>query len=231
MKTVGIIGGLGPETTAKFYLKLIFACLEKNKIKRPAVLIWSIPIELQTESNFITKNQMAEEYLPYLIDAAKRLEKGGADFLVIPCNSVHIFIEKIRKSVKIPVLSIVEETADFLVTQKIKKIGLLATVSTVSNKIYNLVLKENGIKIVLPDKEEQVLIGKIIKKIVLNKHQGKEKKLLLGIINKLKMKGAEFVLLACTDLQLVVSPKKIPNVIDSMEILLESTVQKILDFD
>ena len=229
MKTVGIIGGLGPETTAKFYLKLIFACFKQNKIKRPPVLMWSIPLEFQTESNFITKNQMAEKYIPHLIDSAKRLEKGGADFLVIPCNSVHVFIEKIRKSVKIPVLSIVEETAEYLISQKIEKIGLLATISTISNKLYSLGLEERGIKIILPDKEDQILIGKIIKKIVLNKNQSVEKKQLLKLIKKLKMKGADFILLACTDLQLVVQPKTIPNVIDSMEILLESTVQKILD--
>jgi aspartate/glutamate racemase len=72
------------------------------------------------------------------------------------------------------------------------------------------------------------LIGKIIKKIVLNKNQKTERKQLLKLINKLKIKGADFVLLACTDLQLVVQPKTIPKVIDSMEILLESTVQKIL---
>ncbi len=229
MKTVGIIGGLGPETTAKFYLKLIFACFKHNKINRPPVLMWSIPIDFQTESNFITKNLMAEKYLPHLVDAAKRLEKGGADLLVIPCNSVHVFIEEIKRSVKIPVLSIVEETANFLVSKKIKKVGLLATVPTVDSKIYNLILEKKGIKIILPNKEDQVSIGKLIKKIVLNKHKNKERKLLLKIINKLRMKGAEHILLACTDLQLIVSPKLIPNVIDTMEILLKSTVQKILD--
>jgi len=228
MKTVGIIGGLGPETTAKFYLELLFACFKQNKIKRPPVLMWSIPLEFQTESNFITKNQMAEKYIPHLIDAAKRLEKGGADFLVVPCNSVHVYIDKIRKSVKIPVLSIVEETTDFLFSQKIKKIGLLATASTINNKIYDINLEKRGIKIILPDKEDQVLIGKIIKNIVLNKNQKTDRKKLLKLINKLKLKGADFVLLACTDLQLVVQPKTIPKVIDSMEILLESTVQKIL---
>jgi len=114
MKTAGIIGGLGPETTSQFYLEIIFSCFQTNKTARPPLLIWSIPLEYQIESDLITKAEGEERYIPYLVDAAKRLENGGADFIVIPCNSAHIFIDVVRKAVKIPVLSIVEETTKFL---------------------------------------------------------------------------------------------------------------------
>src|SRR3989338_4094567 len=127
MRTVGIIGGMGPETTARFYLEVIFKCYKKNKRQRPPILLWNTPLEYRIEEDLIKHAKGSERYVPYLIEAAKNLEKGGADFLVIPCNSVHIFIEKIRNEVKIPVLSIVEETEKFLRKKKSKQIGLLAT--------------------------------------------------------------------------------------------------------
>jgi len=122
MKTVGIIGGLGPETTSEFYLEVVFGCYEQNKGARPPILIWNIPLNYEIEQNFLKNATGEEKYLPYLIAAAKKLEKGGADFIVMPCNSMHIFINEIRRAVKIPVLSIVEETAKFLKAKKIKRI-------------------------------------------------------------------------------------------------------------
>jgi aspartate racemase len=228
MKTVGIIGGLGPETSAKFYFNLIKRCLKQHRTKRPPVLMWSIPMELKTESNFINKNRDSKKFIFHLVNAAKRLERGGADFLVIPCNSAHSFIEQIRSSVDIPVISIVEETTNLLISKKIKEIGLLAAIPTIKNKIFSQPLEKNGIKVVLPTKEDQLLIGKIINRLVLNKHDSKDKKTLLKIAKKIKAEGVESVVLACTDLQLIIPSKSVPGVIDSLEILLEATKDRIL---
>jgi aspartate/glutamate racemase len=82
MKTVGIIGGLGPETTSKFYLEIIFSCFEKNKIARPPLLIWSVPLNYKIESDLITKAVGMERYIPYLTDAAKF--KNGVQFYSYP---------------------------------------------------------------------------------------------------------------------------------------------------
>ncbi|TAL56934.1 MAG: aspartate racemase, partial [Nanoarchaeota archaeon] len=106
MKTVGIIGGLGPETTSEFYLEIIFGCFSKNREVRPPILIWNVPLLYQIERDLLMKSEGEERYIPYLQDAARKLEKAGADFLVMPCNSLHIFIDEIRNSVSIPVLSI-----------------------------------------------------------------------------------------------------------------------------
>lgn len=95
MKTVGIIGGLGPETTSEFYLEIIFSSYKKNKLTRPPVLVWNVPLPYKIEEDLITKAEGEERYIPFLIDAAHRLEKGGVDFLVMPCNSLHTFIEDI----------------------------------------------------------------------------------------------------------------------------------------
>ena len=77
MKTVGIIGGLGPETTSEFYLDIVFSCQKKDKTARPGIIISSVPLPYQIEEDLILKNEGSERYIPYLTEEAKRLEKGS----------------------------------------------------------------------------------------------------------------------------------------------------------
>lgn len=228
MKTVGIIGGLGPETTAEFYLQVVFASYEKNRQSRPAMLVWNVPLPYKIEEEFITKAQGEEKYLPYLIDAAERLEKGGADFIVIPCNSVHIFIEQVRKAVKIPVLSIVEETLSFLKEKRIKNVGILATSTTVRKKLYEDTLLKNNIQVINPDDDDQSRMGSIINHLVHSQQTDQDKKELITIIEKLEEKDVKTIILACTDLQLLVPKHKDIQIYDTMHILVESTVRELL---
>ena len=125
MKTVGIIGGLGPETTSEFYLDLVFSCQKKDRTHRPAIVISSVPLPYVIEDDAISKNIGISRCLPFLITEARRLEKAGADFIVMPCNSLHVFIKEIRNVVKIPVLSIVEEVVRFLKKNKFNKVGIV----------------------------------------------------------------------------------------------------------
>jgi aspartate racemase len=231
MKTAGIIGGLGPETTSKFYLEIIFGCYQKNKESRPPILIWNVPSNYRIEETLLRKSMGEEKYVPHLIDAAERLEKGGADFLVMPCNTLHIFIEEIRRSVRIPVLSIVEEATKFLKNEKVSKVGILATLTSLKWGLYKTALEKEGIEQVVPDETDQEKIGEIINRIVLNLHKDRDKSDLLEIIDKLEKKDVENVILACTDLQLLVSPSHHPylRIYDTMKILADATVTKILN--
>lgn len=228
MKTVGIIGGLGPETTSEFYLELVFGCYEKNKEIKPPILIWNVPLKYEIEDDLLKKATGEERYIAYLIDAAKRLERGGADFLVMPCNSLHIFIDKIRKSVKIPVLSIVEETAKFLKNKKISKVGLLATSSSLKRKLYETALAKESIQQIIPDEFDQAKLGKMINNIVLNRHANRDRQELLKIINKFEEKEIKHVLLACTDLQLMIPQHPKLVIYDTMKIFAEATVNYML---
>ncbi len=228
MKTVGIIGGLGPETTSEFYLEIIFGCYEKNKDERPPILIWNVPLKYKIEEDLLTKAEGEERYLPYLVDAAKRLEKGGADFIVMPCNSLHIFIKEIRDSVNIPVLSILEETAKFLKKNRIDKVGILATTTTIKKKMYEKELKKNRITQILPDDFEQAKIGKMISNIVMNRHANKDRAELMKIISGLEKKKVKNVILACTDLQLLIPKHPGINIYDTMKIFADATINKTL---
>jgi aspartate racemase len=227
MRTAGIIGGLGPETTARFYQEIIFDSFETHKEERPPLLLWSIPLRYSIEEDLITRAEGEARYIPYLTDAAKRLENGGADFIVIPCNSVHIFIQEVRSAVQIPVLSIVEETADFLQKKFITNIGLLATKSTVEKELYQKPLTRKHIGITLPQPEDQEKIGGLIQNLVTSRSDEKDRAELLEVISRLSEKGVDTVVLACTDLQLLTPAHNLVRIYDSMAILARAAVREI----
>lgn len=228
MKTVGIIGGLGPETTSEFYLELIFSCQKFNKVNRPQILISSVPLPYDIEEDAIARGKGEERCVPFLLDAAKRLEKAGADFIAMPCNSLHTFIEEIRSSVKIPVLSIVEETIKFLKKENISEVGIISTSITLNKKLYETLFIAKGIKQITPDDFQQAKIGKMIHNLVSNRHDNKDREELIRVINDFETKGISNIILACTDLQLLIPQHPRLNIYDTMEIFAEATVQEIL---
>lgn len=226
MRTVGVIGGLGPETTAKFYKEIFFGCQKKNPLVKPHILIASVPLPFEIEHTALLKNEGVERFLPYLLVEAHRLEKAGADFIVIPCNSLHIFIQEIRASVHIPVLSIIEETVDFLVAKNIKKTGVIATSMTAHNRLYEKELYKRGLECVTPNEVQQTELNHIVFRLVNGKKQEKDRQVLLEITRTLK--GAECILLACTDLQLLHLELPDMDMYDTMRILANATQREIL---
>jgi aspartate racemase len=229
MKTVGIIGGLGPETTSEFYLELIFSCKQLNQISYPPVLIDSIPLKFDVEKDAIADGIGEERILPLLLAAAKNLEKAGADFVVLPCNSLHKFIKDIRKAVKIPVLSILEETSKFLKKQNIKKVGIIATSITTKSKLYEKPLKASGITSLIPDNLQQAKIGKLLHNIVSSRYDNKDRDMLLKVIEDFGKKKVKNIILACTDLQLLIPKQDNFKIYDTMKILLDATVKKVTE--
>ena len=228
MKTVGIIGGLGPETTSEFYLELIFSCQKLNRVNRPPILIYSVPLPYDIEEDAIARGKGEERCVPFISEAAKKLEKAGADFLVMPCNSLHAFIEDLRSAVKIPVLSIVEETTKFLKKENISEVGIISTSITLNKKSYENSFMANGIKQITPDDFQQAKIGKMIHNLVSNRHDNKDREELIKVINDFETKGIDHVILACTDLQLLIPHHPRLKIYDTMKIFAEATVQEIL---
>jgi len=227
MKTVGIIGGLGPETTAEFYLELIFGCKQLGATQRPPILITSVPLELAIEREFLSTGSGSERYIPFLVKEAQRLEAAGADFLVMPCNSLHVFIQTIREAVGIPVLSIIEETTKHLVEAEVSRVGLLSTSATAKNKLYENELSKADISIVLPNSLERARIDKIIQRLVDGIHLNKDHECINNVIERLAENDIQAIALACTDLQILAPNSKRIEVFDTMKLLAESTVRHI----
>lgn len=228
MKIVGIIGGLGPETTAEFYLDIVFSCQKKDRTTRPPVIISSVPLPYNIEEDAIMKNIGIERCLPFLVEEAKRLEKAGANFIVMPCNSLHVFIEDIRKSVSIPVLSIVEETVKFLKDNNFNKVGIVSTSATIRNKLYENAFEKNSILYETPNDFQQAKMGKFILNLVTGQQNNKDREELITIINDFEEKKVDCVVLACTDLQLLIPKHQTLKIFDTMKILADVTVKNIL---
>lgn len=228
MKSVGVIGGLGPETTAEFYLEVIFQCQKQNTEQRPSIVIASVPLPFEIERDLIERNVGKERYIPFLVQEAQRLEKSGVDFLVMPCNSLHVFIEDIRQAVAIPVLSIVEETVSYLDAHGFKKVGLISTSATIANNVYETKFKEHGISYITPDGLQRAQMDKIIQRLIAGQHLNSDRELIHTIIGELSEQDVDAVALACTDLQLLIPSSSKVVVFDTMKVLAEATVAHIL---
>ncbi len=226
MRVAGIIGGLGPETTAEFYLEVLLKSSKTNPKSRPRILIDSIDMDLEAEEMFIKDNKSHSIYKKSLIEAARRLQAAGADFIVIPCNSIHIFINDIRSLVNIPVLSIVDETAKRLTELDYRRIGLMATSTTITNSIYKNI--KDSSHVFFLNKSDQESVDELIIKLVNKRHQKSDirniKKLAIKLNRQNKL---DCILLACTDLQIAISSLKQVEVLDTMLILAEATVREI----
>lgn len=222
MKTVGIIGGLGPETTAKFYLELINRCGKIDQSRRPRILLWNVPVEKDVEKNFLLAGKNSQAFLPLLIDGARRLEKGGADFLVLPCNSLHVFLSEIRRSVAIPVLDIIELSLKRI--ENLPEVGILSTEFTKKTKLFK---KKGSVKLVFPNDEDQKELNKIIRQLVIGKNGDESKKNISEILSNLQKRGVTNIILACTDLQLINTNNLNIRFFDTFKILIEETVKEI----
>lgn len=226
MKKLGIIGGVGPATTASFYLQVL-GPVRKFCRSNPEILIASIPLATSIEEQALLHSRGVEKFLPILVEAARKLERAGADFIVLPCNSLHCFIGKIKIATQLPTLNILQETAHFLQGRAAKKVGVLASGITVSRRLYERELESFGITPCFPDEAQQKEIGKIIFRLVSGDISVKDKETIEQIMSSLANQGADCLVLACTDLQLLHPAAELP-IFDTMQILADAAVREVM---
>jgi len=220
-KRLGIVGGLGPETSCSLCLQLNNRIRKLNNCQ-PDIVMENVAVPLEIERKLINGN-LCKDMFDLLAKAVIRLNRAEVGFIVIPCNTVHVFIDDLRKISKKPIVSIIEECAKECKRRNIKCVGLLATATTVNQNLHSKELKKIGIKILLPEKQET--ISKIILRILDNKAGEKEKKALMKIISQLKERGAEVIILGCTDLDILISENQssLP-IIDTTKVLENAVV-------
>jgi len=222
-KIIGILGGMGPESTAMFYQSVIQQCQKQYGAQYdedyPEIFIYNLPIP-----NVVEGIKKPSKILPILIKGIRKLEYIGVDFIVIPCNTVQYFYDNLRKSISVPLLNIVEETAKKIKSKSYKRVGLLATITTIENKIYERILTKFEIETIVP--EEQNKVTKIILNILAGKKLESDKLELMKIIGNMEQSGAEAVILGCTDIPALLTQKDINiELFDSNEVLAEATVK------
>lgn len=226
MKTIGILGGLGPETTSKIYHSIIDIFRKNKDGKYPSIVIYNLPFPFVVEEEAIVKGINSHKMLPYLIDGARILEKSGASFGILPCNTLHKYIQEIRDSVKMPFLSILDETVARLKSMKVSRVGILATETSAKDKLYDDVLKKNGISALYPTEDEQNNLNKIILELINTGENNLHGEKIERICSSLREKGTDSILLACTDLQIATFKSTFP-VVDTTEILIQASVREL----
>ncbi len=222
-KIVGVLGGMGPESTAIFYQELIVQCQKQYGAQYdedyPEIFIYNLPIP-----DVVEGLKKPGETLKVLVKGAKKLESIGVDFIVMPCNTANYFYDGVKKELSIPFLSIVEETAKKVKSRSYGKVGLLATETTITCKIYEKDFDNYGIKLVIPN--EQKAVNNIILNILAGKKLKNDKKELKRIIGKLKNGGADAIILGCTDIPVLLKKNGVGiEIFDTVEVLAEATIK------
>jgi aspartate racemase len=205
VKTVGIIGGIGPGSTVEYYRSIITAYREqKQDGSYPPILINSI--DMKRMLDLIAANELAE-VSEYLVGEVRKLERAGADFGLLASNTPHIVFGEIRRQSSIPLISIVEATREAAKAMGLKRVGLFGTRFTMRAGFYQDVFSGGGMTIFLPDEGEQGFIhDKYMSELVPGIFLPETRERLLSIADRMREReGIEGLILGGTELPLILS--------------------------
>lgn len=223
--TIGILGGMGPKATRECFDSIISHTPADSDQEHIPVLVYSNP-QIPDRTEAILGD--GEDPLPFLKRSARKLEGAGADFLILPCNTAHYFLEEIRKAVSIEILNMVKETLDRL--QPGNRAGLLATSGTIKTGIYKDYSGE-GVDIVTPSDGNQKAVMEVIygEKGIKAGYTNEELKAgLLDVIEFLRDKGVSSIIAGCTEIRLVLRDSDLEgmDLLTPMDVIAEKAVQK-----
>lgn len=224
---LGIFGGMGPEATANLYAEIVRLTPAKRDQDHVPTLIYSLP-QVPDRTTAIQSGDRA--LIPFLVEGVTRLEKSGASFIVIPCNTAHYYYDDMQRAVKIPILHMIRETVAAVVERhpQCRTVGLLATSGTVQSKLYEKEFRERHIAVVCPDEAVQ---GGCVMKAVTGIKAGGDKRELADLLctagRDVEAKGAEIIVLGCTEIPLAFDTQRaaVP-VVNATRVLAEAAIRE-----
>ncbi|MDF2519307.1 MAG: aspartate racemase [Sphingobacterium sp.] len=224
-KSIGIIGGMGALATCDLFKKIIDMTDAKSDQEH-------IHIYVDCNTNIPDRTkailQGGKDPVPEMVRSGVRLQSMGADVLVMPCNTAHYFYDKITPFFDIPLLNMLKETAKEIKKRKIRKIGLLATDGTIQSGVYHKALTDIGIDLVIPSPMQQTSVMDIIYNGVKASNRNININEFYGAIDKLFEKGAEVLVLGCTELPVAFKMFHIDRpAIDPTSVLAEAAIRFI----
>ena len=206
-KTLGLIGGTGPESTIEYYRLLIAKYREQADGNAPSLIINSVNLKQLIE--WMNAGELPK-VADYLADAIDKLRRAGADLAALTANTPHIVFDELRERSQIPLVSIVEATCDHAQAMGLRSAALFGTRFTMEAPFYPATFARSNVKLVLPNAEEQsyiheIYFGELLKDIFLPETRVK----LLAIADTMKARdGVEAIILAGTELPLVIHDKE-----------------------
>lgn len=209
MKTIGLIGGMSWESTVTYY-QVINNVVKKELggLHSAKCILYSVDFQ---EIEACQSTGDWEKSADILADAAKSLERAGADFVIICTNTMHKVADKIEKEISIPILHIADMTADELKENHIKKVALLGTKYTMEQDFYKARLISKGVDVIIPNDEDRLFINDTIyDELCVGIISKKSKERFLDIVARVHKSGAQGVILGCTEIGLLIQQKDTP---------------------
>lgn len=203
-RKIGIIGGVGPQSTDFIYEKIIEYSQRfynaKNNSDYPRIAIESVPVP-----DFISNRDNIPEATTMLEAAAKGLTAGGATRLCIGSNTVHILLKKLQEMTDTPFISMIDLVAAECSNRNFTTVGILGTPVLLNSNLYQEALREKNIDFIVPTKEQLDIVEKIIRKVIAGVVNDDGKAEYIEVLNNMFEQGAQAVILGCTELPLAVN--------------------------
>ena len=203
-KKIGILGGMSPESTVEYYQYITRAYTERfGDYGYPEIIIYSVSFQPYVD----WPNQDRWDLVAQgLSEAAQKLEAAGADFIVIATNTMHLVFDQVQVNVAIPMLSLLDAVGDAILARGMETVGLLGTKFTMEKSFYQDALSRKGITVLVPDEQEREFVnGVIYDELVAGQIRAESRAGYVAIIEKLAERGAEGVILGCTEIPLLVN--------------------------
>jgi len=225
-KIIGILGGMGPYATIEIYKLILDSVKVEKESEFPHVVITSNP-QMPSRVRAFLFNE--ESPVRHMIKEAKRLEKAGVDFIVIPCNSAHYFLPEVKKEIETEILNMIEITSKHIAEKfpNIKKVAVLGSEIINRTDIYDKELEKNNIEVIKPERDEEPILRKGIDMIKHNKIEDDGINSFTKLTKKMIDRGAEAIILACTEFSILFKKMEINvPIIDTNTILAEYALKK-----
>jgi len=207
VKTIGLIGGMSWESSLEYYR--IVNQLVKEKLGEPhsaKCIMYSV--DFAEYENLQHEGKWAE-LTEKMVDIGKKLEATGSDLVLICTNTMHKMAPQVQESIKVPLLHIADAAADEIKSRNMKKVGLLGTKFTMEQDFYKKrIQKKHDIEVIIPDDKERDTVHNVIyKELISGIINESSRKKFQKIIENLKDRGAEGVILGCTEIPLLIKDK------------------------
>ena len=230
MRTVGILGGIGPESTVEYYRGIVAGYRQRRPDgSYPSIFINSISVSKLL--GWMDAGQLSE-VVSYLLDELQKLVRAGADFGIIAANTPHVVFDDVQRRLPIPLISIVEATCAEAKRLGIRTVGLLGTRFTMQASFYPDVFRREGITLVVPDEAEQTYIHeKYVGELLANTFLPETRARLLEIIQRMKEQGQiQSVILGGTELPLLLRDETASGIplLDTTQIHVQAVVTELL---
>lgn len=230
MKKLGLIGGMGPQSTMPYYMGIVYGVQEKtSKDFFPNLTIESLNV---FEILKMIGDGRLEELTDHFVNALENLKKAGADFAALTANTAHIVFDQLEKRSPLPLVSIIDSTCDEALKRGYSRIGLLGTRFTMEQEFYRKPFIENGIEIIIPDNKEREFINdRISSELEFGAVNAETQREFINIIKRMRDNyRIDAIVLGCTELPLILDDKNSPvPTLDTVKIHTEDLIRHILD--